>query len=265
MNDSDRIVAPLRQEIDGALALLTLDRPEKRNALSIELRFALADALDALAADDAVHAVLLTGAGPAFCAGMDVTQFGGDRAHKEQLLESSARCFDSRRPLPQAARRLRQRPGDRGRLRARAAVRRAHRGARGAHGLPRDRPPHPAVVRRGARRAARGARARAVPDRPPAHRRRGRAPRRRRPGRRPRRRARLRARDRRRRRPPPRARSSAARCCTESERGCRCSPTSSSSSALALLGPEARSRGARGRSSARRRPPRGAATSRRAR
>src|SRR5688572_28766823 len=105
MNDSERIVAPLRHEIDGSLAVLTLDRPEKRNALSIALRFALADALDAAAADDAVSCALLTGAGSAFCAGMDVTQFGGDRAHKEQLLESSARAFGAvaRFPKPLVA------------------------------------------------------------------------------------------------------------------------------------------------------------------
>ena len=105
MNDSARSVAPLRHEIDGALAVLTLDRPEKRNALSIELRFALADALDAAAADDDVHCALLTGAGSAFCAGMDVTQFGGDRANKERLLESSARAFGAvaRFPKPLVA------------------------------------------------------------------------------------------------------------------------------------------------------------------
>jgi enoyl-CoA hydratase len=87
------MMLPLRSEINGALALVTLDRPEKRNALSIELRFALAEALDAAARDDAVHCAVLTGEGSAFCAGMDVTQFGGDRANKERLLESSARAF----------------------------------------------------------------------------------------------------------------------------------------------------------------------------
>jgi enoyl-CoA hydratase len=96
---------PLRTEINGALALVTLHRPEKRNALSIELRYALAEALDALAADDAVHCALLTGAGTAFCAGMDVTQFGGDRAHKERLVDSSARAFGAvaRFPKPLVA------------------------------------------------------------------------------------------------------------------------------------------------------------------
>ena len=99
------MVTPLRQDFDGPVAILTLDRPEKRNALSIELRFALAESLERVAADDDVHAALLTGAGTAFCAGMDVTQFGGDRAHKEQLLESSARCFDAiaRFPKPLVA------------------------------------------------------------------------------------------------------------------------------------------------------------------
>lgn len=76
------------------VALLTLNRPEKRNALSIELRVELADALAATAADENVGAVVLTGAGSAFCAGMDVTQFGGDRAHKQLLYDTSTRLFD---------------------------------------------------------------------------------------------------------------------------------------------------------------------------
>jgi len=95
----------LRVEPDGPVAVVTLDRPEKRNALSIELREALAAAFAELAADDAVHCVLLTGAGSAFCAGMDVSQFGGDRAHKERLVSSSVACFDTvaRFPKPMVA------------------------------------------------------------------------------------------------------------------------------------------------------------------
>jgi enoyl-CoA hydratase len=75
------------------VALLTLNRPEKRNALSIELRTELADALAATASDDAIGAIAVTGAGSAFCSGMDTTQFGGDRAHKELLYETSTRLF----------------------------------------------------------------------------------------------------------------------------------------------------------------------------
>jgi len=77
----------------GHAALVTLNRPEKRNALSIELRVALADALELLSADPGVNAIGLTGAGSAFCAGMDVTQFGGEHAHKRVLVETSVRCF----------------------------------------------------------------------------------------------------------------------------------------------------------------------------
>ena len=75
------------------VALLTLNRPEKRNALSIDLRFEVAAALTELAAEDEVACVVLTGAGTAFCSGMDTTQFGGDREHKEKLVESSKASF----------------------------------------------------------------------------------------------------------------------------------------------------------------------------
>lgn len=73
--------------------VVTLQRPEKRNALSIELRIELTDAFAALAEDEGVGAVMLTGAGAAFSSGMDVTQFGGDRANKERLVETSISCF----------------------------------------------------------------------------------------------------------------------------------------------------------------------------
>jgi enoyl-CoA hydratase len=80
-------------DLDGAVALVTLQRPEKRNALSIDLRIELADAFGHLADDGGVACVVLTGAGTAFCAGIDVTQFGGDRAHKQRLVDSSLAAF----------------------------------------------------------------------------------------------------------------------------------------------------------------------------
>jgi enoyl-CoA hydratase/carnithine racemase len=79
----------------GPAALVTLNRPDKRNALSVELRVVLAETLEALADDTSVAAIGLTGAGSAFCSGMDVTQFGGDTAHKRQLVETSVRAFDA--------------------------------------------------------------------------------------------------------------------------------------------------------------------------
>ena len=75
------------------VAIVTLQRPEKRNALSIDLRVELAEAFGALSDHDGVGAVVLTGAGPAFCSGMDTTQFGGDRAHRQRLVETSISCF----------------------------------------------------------------------------------------------------------------------------------------------------------------------------
>ncbi len=87
----------------GEVALVTLQRPEKRNALSIELRVELGDAFGHLSEDDGVGCVVLTGAGTAFCSGMDVTQFGGDERHKRRLVETSTLAFDAvgncRRPV----------------------------------------------------------------------------------------------------------------------------------------------------------------------
>ncbi len=80
-------------ERQDGVAMVTLQRPEKRNALSIELRVELAECFGALADDDEVGCVVLTGAGPAFCAGMDLGQFGGDREHKRRLVATSTGAF----------------------------------------------------------------------------------------------------------------------------------------------------------------------------
>ena len=52
---------------------ITLDRPEAKNALTVEMRDAIVDAVRAARADDNVRALLVTGAGDAFCAGMDLS------------------------------------------------------------------------------------------------------------------------------------------------------------------------------------------------
>ena len=67
--------ALLSLEIAGGVAHLTLNRPEKRNALSRELRREIVQALGALEVDDGVRAVVLSGQGPAFCAGFDRSEF----------------------------------------------------------------------------------------------------------------------------------------------------------------------------------------------
>lgn len=67
----------------GPVRTLTLNRPEVRNALSVELRVALSDALRHAEAKPSVRAVVLTGAGPAFCAGLDLREL-------ESVLDASA-------------------------------------------------------------------------------------------------------------------------------------------------------------------------------
>src|SRR5690242_5395356 len=64
--------------IEGAgegVATVTLDRADKKNALSVELRDRISDALDVLASDEAVKVVVLTGEGNVFSAGFDLQEF----------------------------------------------------------------------------------------------------------------------------------------------------------------------------------------------
>ncbi len=91
---------------DDGVVWLTLNRPEKRNALSIALRDEIADALDDLATDDSVKCVVITGAGSTFSAGFDLAEFSEpEPAFQERLWASSDRyhhtvlCF----PLPTIA------------------------------------------------------------------------------------------------------------------------------------------------------------------
>jgi enoyl-CoA hydratase/carnithine racemase len=78
------------QVAEDGVATLTLNRPERRNALSIKLRDEITQQLDEWAADAAVRAVVLTGAGPTFCAGFDLNEFGqADLAR--QIKDSSRR------------------------------------------------------------------------------------------------------------------------------------------------------------------------------
>ncbi len=89
----------------GVVAVVTLQRPDKRNALSIDLRVELADAFSRLGSDDGVACVVLTGAGTAFCSGMDTSQFGGDLEHRRRLVETSTGAFHAvaRCPKPVVA------------------------------------------------------------------------------------------------------------------------------------------------------------------
>jgi enoyl-CoA hydratase len=69
-------------------AVLTLNRPEKLNALSMELRRELVSALEELRRDPAVRVLILTGAGRAFCAGLDLNELS------QPTSANSARAFE---------------------------------------------------------------------------------------------------------------------------------------------------------------------------
>jgi enoyl-CoA hydratase len=76
---------------DDGVATLTLARPERRNALSIELRDEIAAQLERWATDPAVRVVVLTGAGSSFCAGFDLDEFA--RAGLAGRIRDSSRRY----------------------------------------------------------------------------------------------------------------------------------------------------------------------------
>jgi methylglutaconyl-CoA hydratase len=78
--------------VDGAIARITLNRPEKRNALNDELLGVLKDSLALAAEDQQVRVVLLTGAGPDFCSGADLAAL--DRAASAGVLDHLATAHE---------------------------------------------------------------------------------------------------------------------------------------------------------------------------
>lgn len=64
----------------GGVAVVELNRPERKNAMTGPLMAALADTMEAIADDETVDAVVLCGAGGAFCSGLDLDEFRADPA-----------------------------------------------------------------------------------------------------------------------------------------------------------------------------------------
>src|SRR4051812_36537580 len=82
---------PLKVHVaEDGIATLTLNRPDKRNALSIELRDILAQTLRDWRDNESVRVVVLTGAAPAFSAGFDLGEFG-EPALARTIRHSSSR------------------------------------------------------------------------------------------------------------------------------------------------------------------------------
>ncbi len=85
----------VRTERDGAVAVLVIDRPEKRNALSAAVRRELLAALDALRDDAEVRVLVVTGAGEkAFVAGADIAEFAERTPLEQRAAMTGRRVFD---------------------------------------------------------------------------------------------------------------------------------------------------------------------------
>ena len=94
--------AVLLREDHGAVAYLTLNRPQARNALSVGLITALEQALSDIASDRTIHVVVIGGAGPAFCAGHDLRELRSrpEQAEHRALFTQCSRLMQQIVALP---------------------------------------------------------------------------------------------------------------------------------------------------------------------
>src|SRR6059058_1348908 len=91
-------------ELDAGIVTITLNRPEKLNALAGHMRRDLAEALEHASSDPAARVVVITGAGRAFCAGADVGYMGelmerGDVEEFTRLLGAGRRVLTAMRQM----------------------------------------------------------------------------------------------------------------------------------------------------------------------
>jgi len=76
------LARPVLLDVENQIAVITLNRPERRNAINQQLLIRLYDALDAVTVRDDVRVIIITGNGPSFCAGLDLGAIG-----KENLFD----------------------------------------------------------------------------------------------------------------------------------------------------------------------------------
>jgi len=86
----------IRYDVADGIATITLDRPERMNAYTYTMRAEMIDAFDRIDADDEVRAVVVTGAGRAFCAGADLAGGGStfDKGASEDMFAGADRLAD---------------------------------------------------------------------------------------------------------------------------------------------------------------------------
>ena len=95
--------ATLLVEKKDQVTLITLNRPGKLNAVNLEMRSEFLHLLDDLQVDDEVRVVIVTGAGRAFCAGADISEFGKDegesRKQQARAIGMVKRIYEFEKPI----------------------------------------------------------------------------------------------------------------------------------------------------------------------
>jgi enoyl-CoA hydratase/carnithine racemase len=96
-------MAGVLSEVDGAVAVLTLNRPERRNALSLELMRELTGALRRIGEDREIRVVILAAAGTAFCSGHDLREMVGRSIEEyRELFDACSELMAAIQGIPQA-------------------------------------------------------------------------------------------------------------------------------------------------------------------
>jgi enoyl-CoA hydratase len=96
--EANREVVAIRREGAG-IAVLTIDRPERRNALNLDVKTRIADGIQALSADDSVRVIVLTGSGGYFVAGTDLAEML-DMSPSDHITLATDRVFTVLRQCP---------------------------------------------------------------------------------------------------------------------------------------------------------------------
>lgn len=95
-------MSQLRTDITDGVALITLNDPDRRNALNLDMNAEILEAMDRIEADESVGAVVVTGEPPAFCAGADLSQLGASQEEGLKKIYEGFLRF-GRCPLPTIA------------------------------------------------------------------------------------------------------------------------------------------------------------------
>ncbi len=82
----------LKTSVSGGVVVVTLNRPDARNALNIALTRSLDRQLDRYEADGSLRVMVITGADPAFCAGLDLKDFSRPDSPRGEVATGFRRC-----------------------------------------------------------------------------------------------------------------------------------------------------------------------------